>query len=186
MLSQHSNTFDDRSWTDGHRRLSVEGRPPPFCCRFGPTPEAVRVVRRALGQWLSAHHRVNVDGIDDLLIVCSELCTNAVRSASDTEGSVAVRAWSENHGVILEVEDDGAGFAWPSGRRLQDVPDEEEHGRGLFIVAGITDEMEVHVEGGRTVVRCVKRHVLDHAAPDHDRELSASYRSEPPPGQPNH
>ncbi len=183
MLSQHTNV-DRRSWPRSHG-VWGDGPPALFECRFRPDVAAIRVVRRALGQWLSAHQPVNVDGVDDLLIACSELCTNAVRSASDAEGSVAVRAQARDHAVVLEVEDDGDGFAWPVAHRLQDVPEEDEHGRGLFIVASITDEMEVQVDGGRTVVRCTKGHVLDHRAPAQDRELSARYRGDTPPGQPN-
>ncbi len=185
MLSQDTDITDRRSWPRSH---GVWGDAPPaaFECRFQPDVAAIRVVRRALGRWLSAHHPVNVDGVDDLLIACSELCTNAVRSASGAADSVAVRAHAEGHSVVLEVEDDGAGFAWPVAHRLQDVPEEDEHGRGLFIVASITDALEVDVADGRTVVRCTKRHVLDHRAPLQDRELSARYRGDTPAGQPNH
>ena len=179
MLSQHTHNLERRSWPRSEGVWSA-GRPAPFLCRFAPDLGAIRVVRRALGQWLGAHQPVNVDGVDDLLIACSELCTNAVRSASGAEGSVAVRAHARGDAVVLEVEDDGAGFAWPVAHRLQDVPEEDEHGRGLFIVASITDELEVQVAGGRTVVRCTKRHVLDHPAPARDRELSARYRRDGP------
>lgn len=175
MLSQHTHNLERRSLP---RSVGVWGlgRPMPFECRFTPELAAIRVVRRALGQWLGAHQPVNVDCVDDLLIACSELCTNAVRSASGADGSVAVRAHARGDAVVLEVEDDGAGFAWPVAHRLQDVPEEDEHGRGLFIVASITDALEVQVAGGRTLVRCTKCHVLDHPAPAQDRELSAKYR----------
>ncbi|MBW3555994.1 MAG: ATP-binding protein [Actinobacteria bacterium] len=186
MHSQSSKTVDHRRRGERAQGPAAGEWPAPFDYRFSPSPAAVQIVRRALGQWLASHHRVNVDSVDDLLIACSELCTNAMRSASDTESSVAVRAWSENKAVIIEVEDGGGGFAWPVEHGLQDVPDDDEHGRGLFIVAAITDEMQVKVEPRRTVVRCAKRDVLDHAAPARDRELSANYRSEAPPGQPNH
>lgn len=159
MRTQQPNSFDGCE-APGDRPGDARGGLAPFECRFRPDTGAVGVVRRAFGRWIQARGGVDVDAVDDLLLACSELCTNAVRSASHAEDTVAVRARPSGDAVVLEVEDDGAGFSWPLAHRIQDVPEQDEHGRGLFIVAAITDEMEVEVATGRTVVRCTKRHVL--------------------------
>lgn len=168
MRTQQPNSFEGRG-APGDRPGDALPSLAPFECRFRPDTGAVGVVRRALGRWIEALGGVDVDAVDDLLIACSELCTNAVRSASHAESTVAARARASGDAVVLEVEDDGAGFSRPLARRIQDVPEQDEHGRGLFIVAALTDEMEIEVATGRTVVRCTKRHVLNrHGRPRGD------------------
>lgn len=179
MRTQQPNSFDGRG-APGDRPGDARPDLAPFECRFRPRLGAVGVVRRALGRWLGAHRGVDADAVDDLLIACSELCTNAVRSASHAGGTVAVRARQSGDAVVLEVEDDGAGFSWPLAHRIQDVPEQDEHGRGLFIVTAITDEMEVEVATGRTVVRCTKRHALDRQALDHRRRARGDATEWPP------
>ncbi len=90
----------------------------------------------------------------------SELCSNAVRHASGAPGALALRAWAEGDAVVVEVEDDGAGFELV-GRYNDDLPDPSaEQGRGLYVVQALTDEMSVSRHGGHTVVRAVRRAVL--------------------------
>lgn len=150
----------------------------PFEHRFAPSLHAVRGARRALACWLEILPGVDVDGIDDLLIVCSELTTNAVRHSADVSGSVAVRAFVDGDSVVLEVEDTGAGFTWPVAHGIEDVLVADENGRGLFIVEALTDRLEVVTDGGRTVVRCTKRALLRQPVTSGDPALSARFRAD--------
>jgi anti-sigma regulatory factor (Ser/Thr protein kinase) len=71
-----------------------------------------------------------------------------------------LRAWAEDDAVIVEVEDDGAGFQL-AGRYDDEPPDPElEQGRGLYVVEALTDEMSVRRVGDHTVVRAVRRAVI--------------------------
>lgn len=131
----------------------------PFEYRFTPQPAAVSIARHLLEEWL-IRFPVPRDETSDLLLVASELISNAVRHATGRPGGVALRAWAEDADVIIEVEDDGGGAgAWP-------VPDEEpppadlERGRGLFLVHALSDTVETATEGEHTTVRCRKRAVL--------------------------
>jgi anti-sigma regulatory factor (Ser/Thr protein kinase) len=72
---------------------------------------------------------------DDLVLIASELVTNAVQSgADDISISVVVSA----EGFLLTVNDDGPGWPVMSG-----APAAAEHGRGLAIVDHLADSWEV-------------------------------------------
>jgi serine/threonine-protein kinase RsbW len=164
----------------GHadNRRELPSHPPAaFEYRFTPSTASIRLARYVLADWLSTQPDPTDDAVDDLLIVCSELCTNAVLHAS-ASGDVVVRASVDGDAVVVEVEDDGHGMAWPRTGSIGDVLHHEEHGRGLFIVAALTDHLSVTSEGSRTVVTCRKDGVLggSHTA---DRTLSERFRAHP-------
>ena len=149
----------------------------PFEYRFTPSRTFVRLARQVFGAWLERQPGVDVNGIDDLMLAVSELCTNAVIHASGAADSVALRAWIENDEVVLEVEDDGRGFDLHAGDRTAVLPEiGQEHGRGLFIVAALTDALSVRVVDGHTVVTC-RRQAMTRQPEDHlDHRLSTRFR----------
>jgi PAS domain S-box-containing protein len=135
------------------------GRPlGPFSHKFHANEAVVPLARHLLADWL-ANQPVEAGDVEDLPLVVSELCTNAVRAAR-TE--VVLRAWAEGDALVIEVEDDG-GRPVPQ-RRVglePEVPDiGEEHGRGLYLAESLSDEMTTRVEDGRTIVRATRRAVL--------------------------
>ncbi len=156
----------DAQWQDDTLALVLRRRTPPapsprpllgpFEYRFSPFEANVTLARHMFADWLN---RVPIAGeeAEDLLIMASELCTNAVSHGSK---SVSLRAWAEEHDLLLEVEDDGGSLEWPE-RRYGELPDETaDRGRGLFLVEALADEVHNDVEPGRTVVRCRKRAVV--------------------------
>lgn len=132
----------------------------PFEYRFSPMAANVSLVRHTLGDWLTLQGVVGTDR-DDLLLIASELCSNAVRAGSGAPGSLALRARADEDAVVIDVEDDGEGFELPAAATDGDLPDvDAETGRGLFLVRVLADDLRVSVEDGRTVVSVVKRAVL--------------------------
>jgi anti-sigma regulatory factor (Ser/Thr protein kinase) len=131
----------------------------PFVHRFSPQAAAVPVARHLILDWL-VHVPVEDDALDGLLLVASELCSNAVRHATGEPGSVKLEAWTDEGAVYIEVSDDGGSLVWPSTATNDELPDPEaEQGRGLFLVRQLADEVGSRVEDGRTVIR-----VCRHAA----------------------
>jgi anti-sigma regulatory factor (Ser/Thr protein kinase) len=131
----------------------------PFAHRFSPVMAAVPLARHLFADWLVAQ---GVDEAEraDLAVVASELCSNAVRTASGVAGALVLRARVEGDALVVEVEDDGAGFhvSVPSS---DEVPAAEATaGRGLFLVGSLVDELVVRSDDGGTVVRCVKRYLF--------------------------
>lgn len=135
--------------------------------------------------WVELLPRVKVDAIDDLLIACSEVVTNAVRHAQGASALVVLRGARDGDGVVLEVEDGGDGFPWPVGHVIEDVVLHDENGRGRFIVEALTDDMLVLTSEGRTTVRCVKHGMLRQQETSDDPLLSARFRGESHPGHTN-
>ena len=135
------------------------GRPlGPFSHRFHANEAVVPLARHLLADWL-ANQPVDPGDVEDLPLVVSELCTNAVRAA---RSEVVLRAWAEGDSLIIEVEDDGGRPVPPRKVGLEpEIPAiGEEHGRGLFLAESLMDDLTTRVEGASTIVRAVRRAVL--------------------------
>jgi anti-sigma regulatory factor (Ser/Thr protein kinase) len=129
----------------------------PFEYRFAPNPAAATLARHFLSDWLD-RQPVDPASVGDLLLVASELCTNAMYAAQDRGSQVVLRVAAEDDSIAIAVENEGDGFAW---QRSADPPDPDlESGRGLFLVEALTDELTVQQDPNRTVVRCLKRYVV--------------------------
>lgn len=138
------------------------GRPlGPFEHRFVASTAMVPLARHLLLDWLD-HQPVDPAEVEDIPLIVSELCTNAVKAAT---GEVVLRAWTEGDSVLVEVVDDGDhSFTRVTGGAL-DLPSlDGESGRGLFLVEALTDDVEVTpLDPGGTAVRVVKKSVLANA-----------------------
>lgn len=149
----------------------------PFEYRFTPRSRiAIRVARNVVGQWLRAQPAVDLDGVDDLLVAVSELCTNAVQHATGGEGCVAIRGRVCDDAIVIEVEDDGAGFTDPGPVAHDELDDEAERGRGLFIVRSLVDDIEFERLDGRMVVRICKDDMLRAGDEPADETLSHDFQ----------
>jgi serine phosphatase RsbU (regulator of sigma subunit)/anti-sigma regulatory factor (Ser/Thr protein kinase) len=131
----------------------------PFEHRFSPNVAMVSVARHLFSDWLTAQP-IDHDAVDDLLVIATELCANAVAASTGAARSVALRARAEGHALVIEAEDDGPGFAWPLWTDEEPPDLAEERGRGLFLVRALSDDVEVVRRDDRTIVRCTKRSVM--------------------------
>lgn len=125
----------------------------PLLLRFAPHVAELPVARRNLRDWLTAGPH-NDEAVQELLVVATELCTNAVRHAG--AGLVTLRAWEEPETIVVEVEgleraDISSSVVRPMGETL------DEGGRGMLIVERLCDELSVVVRGRSRFVRCRKR-----------------------------
>ena len=131
-----------------------EGRRPPI-----DVPEAVEVDQtfdvdglHALRSTLAAHaSRLGVSDVEiqALIIVASELATNAIRHGG---GRGRIRLWWDREALYCQVIDDGPGITDTTvGRSLPPV--EEDKGRGLWIARNLTAELAIEPgAGGRGAV----------------------------------
>jgi serine phosphatase RsbU (regulator of sigma subunit)/anti-sigma regulatory factor (Ser/Thr protein kinase) len=139
----------------------------PFQHQFSTNPAAVPVARHLFRDWLE-RVPVEADSLDGLLLIASELATNAVLYAGDGPGSVTLHAAVVDDGIVIRVSDDGgAGAELPTSVVEQpELPDPEaERGRGLFLVRELSDEVTWSVEDGRTTVTVLKNAVIAAAEP---------------------
>jgi anti-sigma regulatory factor (Ser/Thr protein kinase) len=111
-------------------------------------PASMRSARQGLDRWLRQHDLY----ADDAVLVAAELMANAVVVART---SVVMSAVVDADKLVLEVSDDGSGEAGLDelGDRLP--LSESEHGRGLFLVRTVSDDVTILSTAEGTVVRSV-------------------------------
>jgi anti-sigma regulatory factor (Ser/Thr protein kinase) len=113
-------------------------------------PAALRELaelRSLLRMWLS-QHSINGEPADELLVVVSEIVTNAVE-ASPPDSSITVCWAIDGHDVFMSVEDAGFGFLHTAA---EPVSPASARGRGLVLVEALTDRLDVTVEAHHTRV----------------------------------
>ena len=108
---------------------------------------------------LRARHRINdylhqhgvaEDVIDDVVLAVDEAMTNAVRH-SGARDNLQVSLWFEGRDLRVLVKDDGHGFpvdSFDPERRPELLA---PGGRGLFLIAQVTDGLELVTDGGLEV-----------------------------------
>jgi len=107
---------------------------------FPATAASVGQARRFLLGQLPPESREDADA---LVLMLSELATNAVRHAA-TEYVVSVRVVDDGRRVLVEVSDAAAGYPMPQ-EQVGDAP----HGRGLHIVRTLADAWGVDEQRDR-------------------------------------
>ncbi|WTI42645.1 ATP-binding protein [Streptomyces sp. NBC_00775] len=102
-------------------------------------PWSVEVARRVTKAWIRCHCWMPDEQLDAVLVVLSELCTNAVRHGRHE--LIDVRGWMPAQDEFrLEVHDKSPS----SVPEPQHVGPESESGRGLFLVDALVTELGGH------------------------------------------
>lgn len=121
---------------------------PGMTKRFYAELTSVGAARHEIREWLFRQNFEGID-VDEVILVVSELVTNAVRVA---RSHVDLRAWATKASVIVEVVDDGDGLSFVDvSDELPDIS--EERGRGLFLVRALANEYEFTPGSWGTMVR---------------------------------
>jgi anti-sigma regulatory factor (Ser/Thr protein kinase) len=109
---------------------------PAFGLAIRSEPWSVDMARRVTRAWMRCNCQMPEDCVDAVLIVVSELCTNAVQHSPSE--SISVRGWMPARDELrLEVHD-GSPSVVPEP---QCVGPESESGRGLFLVDLLITEL---------------------------------------------
>ena len=146
-----SDTFQAR-----RRRARV------FRRSFAPRPSSAPMLRDALTAFLAAN-RVD-DQVARRIVLCAdEALINAVQHAPASP--VDVVAGVRGDGLVLEVSDGGPGFD-PARLDRDAVPElMGEHGRGLFLIRQLMDDLEIlSDEHGTTLRMALHLHNVQCAA----------------------
>ena len=136
----------------------------PSRLRFSVAPEASRLLRarERIRDYLTLHC-ADQKTINDVVLAIEEGCTNAIRHGGSAE-DVEIHLAFEDDRLSISVKDRGHGFD-VAAFDPEAVPDPLlDHGRGLFLMSKLCDEMELHLDGG-VEVRLVKRGVAYCEAP---------------------
>jgi anti-sigma regulatory factor (Ser/Thr protein kinase) len=125
---------------------------------FPPSREAIAVDRRFTADDLyrirvevsanAGHLGASDAQVERLLIVASELATNAVRHGG---GRGRLQLWRASDRLFCRVSDDGPGIPDPERGRERPAP-AAIGGRGLWLCRQLSDSFGMGRAGGRTVV----------------------------------
>jgi serine phosphatase RsbU (regulator of sigma subunit)/PAS domain-containing protein len=132
--------------------------PARLCFQLPLKPSRLLRARRRIREYLQQHCSEK-KLIDDVVLCIEEAATNAIRHSGSSE-PIDIQVGFEGDDLIAKVRDKGCGFDVdafdPEGR-----PDLFAiGGRGLFLIAALTDEMKLHRNGGvdvHMVYRAVAR-----------------------------
>lgn len=125
--------------------------------RLPLTRAAAKRMRSSIAGLLS-EHGVPAKAAREVLLAADEAFINAFMHSGDVAGLVDVRVEVVAGHVVVEVRDRGCGFD-PGSVDVEAVPDPlATHGRGLFLIHHLMDDVEVRsrTRGAGTRVRMVK------------------------------
>ena len=115
----------------------------PLVARFPAEVESIPVMRRLLGRWLDEAGATRAD-MDDLALASAEAAANAIEHAYGLEpGVVELRAATSEEGRVKVAIRDFGNWRAPRG---------EHRGRGLQLMEGLTDAIElIRTDEGTTI-----------------------------------
>jgi anti-sigma regulatory factor (Ser/Thr protein kinase) len=126
--------------------------------RFLIAPEAARLLRaRDRVRDYLLQHCAERPLIDDVVLCIEEACTNAIRHSQAADYIEISLEFADGNLVAL-VKDNGRGFDVDAFDPEAPPDLSSEHGRGLYLISHLSDEMELRRDGGLEV-RIVKRAV---------------------------
>jgi anti-sigma regulatory factor (Ser/Thr protein kinase) len=115
---------------------------------FPAEVESIPLMRRMLGRWLIDAGATRAD-VDDLTLAAAEACANAIEHAYGlAPGIVQLRAWSPDGVEVKVAIRDFGTWRPPRGRN---------RGRGLMLMQGLTDDVDVTRGDEGTMVELTRR-----------------------------
>lgn len=129
---------------------------PDFNVALVPDFGAMAPMRREVVGRLRAHG-LSSETVDDVLLVVSELCTNAIQATGPVEEPVVVRVRMSGTAVIVEVENVGPPFEEGTTLVQRQTGPDSERGRGLVIVRAVAETLTLLFNDGRCTLRAVLR-----------------------------
>ena len=112
-----------------------------FHADYRPDTASLPEARDDFVAWLGADESL-AELRDEMLVVLSELLSNAIDASTDPEDAVAVRAWIDDGGLTLEVTNPASAVFDASDHWDYDDP-LRPGGRGLIIVESLVDDMAI-------------------------------------------
>ncbi len=119
-----------------------------------PTDARYVSMMRSVADCVMTDFGVPAEANDDIQLAVSEACANAVRYSGDSmEYSVRLEVGVD--GCTVEVVDLGPGFVPSDG--TDPIADDEESGRGVFLMRELVDDLQFIRDHEQTRVRLYKR-----------------------------
>jgi phosphoserine phosphatase RsbU/P len=157
---------------------SVVLAPPVLRFRLPPDPARLLRARERIRDYLS-HYCAEQNTIEDVLLCIEEALTNVIRH-SCADDDLEIGLGFEGDDLVCVVRDRGCGFDVESFDPTATPDVDGEGGRGLFLMAALADDLQLHSNGGLEV-RLTKQAVMrcDDRPPDTGLEAGLSARHYP-------
>jgi anti-sigma regulatory factor (Ser/Thr protein kinase)/putative methionine-R-sulfoxide reductase with GAF domain len=127
--------------------VTVPRLPDPFTVRLPSDPESITLVRRAIGRWLD-DAGASQEEVGEITLACSEACANVIEHAyGPALTEFEVEASSSPDAVTVVVRDTGQ---WRPPRGTN-------RGRGMTLMKGLMDKVELHRGSEGTTVHLTRR-----------------------------
>jgi anti-sigma regulatory factor (Ser/Thr protein kinase) len=126
--------------------------PDMFRWELRSDPELLSELRLRLRHYL-AQPAVPADVAADMILSLHEAAKNAVRAAGNRP--VEVLVWPEGNVMRAQVRDHGTGFQVAGGHRCPSAW--QTHGRGLYLMHSLMDNVEIDCSDGVTVSMSKRR-----------------------------
>jgi serine phosphatase RsbU (regulator of sigma subunit)/anti-sigma regulatory factor (Ser/Thr protein kinase) len=127
--------------------VTVTPLPDPLNVKLPADPESMPLLRRVMTRWL-ASRGASPEEADEITLACSEACANAIEHAyGPASTEFEVEAASAEYEVTLVVRDMGQ---WRPPRGAN-------RGRGMVLMEGLMDSVEVERDDEGTAVRLNRR-----------------------------
>ncbi len=119
--------------------------------RFSLAPEPSRLLRarERIRDYLTAHC-ADPTTVNDIVLAVEEACTNAIRHSGSGE-DIDVQLRFSGDELRVSIKDEGRGFdveSFDSHKRPDPLLD---HGRGLYLISRLCDELRLRRDGGLEV-----------------------------------
>jgi serine phosphatase RsbU (regulator of sigma subunit)/anti-sigma regulatory factor (Ser/Thr protein kinase) len=139
-----------------------------LCIDFPATLEAAREAVCEIIGWLELHHHERDECVTWELVLI-EAVTNAVTHSSSQQ-TLQIEAGCSAKRTQIRITDHSEGFEWPKEVCLP-KDDENEHGRGLFIIQSLTDHC-CYLQGREKSVLELQRQRKSTPPPAEDLEIT--------------
>jgi anti-sigma regulatory factor (Ser/Thr protein kinase) len=123
----------------GDRTSSGPSSPPEVALDTPVDTDSLYTLRASIAAHASALG-MSDSRVSLLLVVATELATNAIRHGG---GTGRLRLWQEAGAIHCEVTDTGPGITEPEQSGTTFVPLNADVGRGLWIVRRLADRLEI-------------------------------------------
>ena len=143
---------------------------------MAPEPSRLLRARERIRDYVSLHCG-DPTIANDVVLAVEEACTNAIRHSGSSD-DIEIHLALEGHDLKAAVKDKGRGFDVESFDPERTPDPLLDHGRGLFLIAQLCDDLQLHRDGGLEV-RFVKRDAMPaHVRAAHDGVLETGIAGE--------
>jgi len=133
---------------------TLRSAPPRLYFSVAPEPSRLQRARDRIRGYLTLHC-TDETAINDIVLAIEEACTNAIRRSGSDE-DIEIRLRFEGKRLRAMVTDKGRGFAVETFDATRLPEPLLDHGRGLYLIAKLCDELHLRREASGLTVDMVK------------------------------